>query len=71
VLGKICLMMCFDLPADKAREFKSGDRDAFNITRVTVRFKRDKTRMIVALDFTNRLIRNVRFTRPGDLSSHG
>jgi Domain of unknown function (DUF3471) len=44
-------------------ELKPVNRDTFQISRVTVRFHRDKSGKVVALDYSNSLIRNVKFTR--------
>jgi CubicO group peptidase (beta-lactamase class C family) len=49
-------------PANKL-EFRPVDRDVFQFRMLTVRFLRDKAGKVVALDFTNPVLRNVRFTR--------
>lgn len=53
------------LPARRA-ELKPVDRDTFQRGPMTVRFRRDKSGKIVALDYTNPLLRNVPFTRLSD-----
>lgn len=53
----------------RSLELKPVDRDAFQLSRMTVRFQRDKAGKVVALDYSNPLIRNVRFTRLSDLAS--
>ncbi len=50
----------------RSLELKPVDRDTFQISRVTVRFHRDKSGKVVALDYSNPLIRNVKFTRLND-----
>ena len=47
----------------RSPELKPVDRDTFQISRVTVRFHRDKSGKVVALDYSNPLIRSVKFTR--------
>jgi hypothetical protein len=47
----------------RSLELKPVDRDTFQLSRMTVRFQRDKAGKVVALDYSNPLIRNVRFTR--------
>jgi CubicO group peptidase (beta-lactamase class C family) len=69
VPGKDGLVMRFDLSPDKALEFRPVDRDAFQVSRVTVRFHRDPTGKVVAFDYSNPLLRNVRFTRLSDRTS--
>jgi hypothetical protein len=61
--------MRFDLSPDKALEFRPVDRDAFQAGRMTVRFHRDPTGKIVAFDYSNPLVRNIRFTRLSDRTS--
>jgi CubicO group peptidase (beta-lactamase class C family) len=50
----------------RSLELKPVDRDTFQISRVTVRFHRDKSGKVVALGYSNPLIRNVKFTRLSD-----
>lgn len=50
----------------RSLEFKPVAPDTFQISRVTVRFQRDKSGKIVALDYSNPLLRNVKFTRLSD-----
>ena len=47
----------------RSLELKPVDRDTFQISRVTVRFHRDKSGKVVTLDYSNPLIRNVKFPR--------
>jgi CubicO group peptidase (beta-lactamase class C family) len=46
-----------------ALEFKPVDRDTFQLAGVTLRFRRDKAGKVVALDFSNPVVRNITFTR--------
>jgi hypothetical protein len=50
----------------RSLELKPVDRDTFQISMMTVRFHRDKAGKVVALDYSNQLIRNVKFTRLSD-----
>ena len=61
--GKGGLVMRFELSPEKALEFKPVDRDTFQLARVTVRFQRDPSGKVVAFDYNNPLLRNIRFTR--------
>jgi hypothetical protein len=47
-------------------EIKPVDRDTFQIARMFMRFVRDKSGKVVALDYSNQVIRNVKFTRLSD-----
>ena len=47
-------------------EIKPVDRDTFQISRMFMRFVRDKSGKVVALDYSNPVIRNVKFTRLSD-----
>lgn len=47
----------------KGSELRPVDRDTFQISRVTVRFLRDKDGKVVGFDYSNPLVRNIRFTR--------
>jgi hypothetical protein len=46
--------------------FKPVDRDTFQFAGVILRFTRDKTGKVVGLDFSNPLLRKVKFTRLSD-----
>ena len=50
----------------RSLEFKPVDRDTFQLSRVTVRFIRDKAGKVVALDYSNPVIQNIKFTRLND-----
>jgi CubicO group peptidase (beta-lactamase class C family) len=54
---------------DKSLEFKPVDRDTFLWNRMMVRFLRDKSGKVVALDYSNPLLRNVKFPRLSDNTS--
>jgi CubicO group peptidase (beta-lactamase class C family) len=47
-------------------EFKPVDRDTFQLGRVILRFHRDKAGKVVALDYSNPVVRNIKFTRLSD-----
>jgi CubicO group peptidase (beta-lactamase class C family) len=69
VPGKDGLVMRFELSPDKALEFRPVDRDAFQIGRMTLRFHRDRAGQVVAFDYSNPVVRNIRFTRLSDRTS--
>ncbi|HEX4947440.1 MAG TPA: hypothetical protein VFZ34_12280, partial [Blastocatellia bacterium] len=46
--------------------FKPVDRDTFQFAGITLRFTRDKAGKVVGLDFSNPLLRKVKFTRLSD-----
>ncbi|RNI23556.1 serine hydrolase domain-containing protein [Rufibacter latericius] len=50
-------------------DLKPVTKDTFQLGGVTVRFVRDKAGRVTALDYSNPLIRNIRFTRQNDLTS--
>jgi Beta-lactamase len=66
VPAKDGLMIRLNDSPDKALEFKPVDRDIFQFSRVTVRFRRDKAGKVVALDYSNPVLRNIKFTRLSD-----
>jgi CubicO group peptidase (beta-lactamase class C family) len=47
-------------------EFKPVDRDTFQLVGVILRFRRDKAGKIVAVDYSNPVVRNIKFTRLSD-----
>ena len=63
VPGKDSLMVHLEGSSGKGSEIRPVDRDTFQISRVTVRFLRDKDGKVVALDYSNPLIRSIKFTR--------
>lgn len=44
-------------------ELKPADRDTFQISRMTIRFRRDEAGHVNALDLNNPVLRNIQFTR--------
>jgi CubicO group peptidase (beta-lactamase class C family) len=66
VPGKDSLVMRFDRSPEKALEFKQVDRDTFQFSRITVRFQRDKTGKVVAFDYSNPMVRSIKFARLSD-----
>jgi hypothetical protein len=67
VPGKNNLVMRLEISPNIALELSPVERDAFQFGgRMTVRFHRDKSGKVVALDYSNPLARNIRFTRLGD-----
>ena len=50
-------------------EVRPVDRDTFQISRVMVRFLRDKDGKVIGYHYSNPLIRNIKFTRVMDTSS--
>jgi CubicO group peptidase (beta-lactamase class C family) len=63
VHGKDGLTMRFELSPDKAVEFRPVDRDTFQASRMIVRFHRDKNGRVLNFDYSNPVVRNIRFTR--------
>jgi hypothetical protein len=47
-------------------EFRPVDRDTFQRGMLTIRFRRDTTGKVVGLDFSNPVLRNIKFTRLSD-----
>jgi CubicO group peptidase (beta-lactamase class C family) len=69
--GKDALMLrTGDMPGEGI-EFRPVDRDTFQRGMITVRFRRDNAGKIVALEFTNPVLRNIRFTRRADQKPAG
>lgn len=50
----------------KALQFKPVDRDTFMFSRMVVRFVRDDDGNVVGYDYSNPIVRNIRFTRLSD-----
>jgi CubicO group peptidase (beta-lactamase class C family) len=63
------LVMRFYRNPAKALQFKPVDRDTFMLGMMTVRFLRDKDGMVVGYDYSNPVVRNIKFTRLSDRSS--
>jgi hypothetical protein len=47
-------------------EFKPVDRDTFQLAGVILHFRRDQAGKIVAVEFSNPVVRNIKFTRLND-----
>lgn len=60
------LVMHLEHSPDRSLELKPVDPDAFQFSRITVRFRRDEAAEVVGFDFSNPLVRNIRFTRLSD-----
>ena len=67
VPGKDGLVVHLEGSSGKGSEIRPVARDTFQVSRVTVRFQRDKAGKVVAFDYSNPLVRNIKFTR---LSEH-
>ena len=63
------LLVRLEHTPSRSLELKPVDRDTFQIARMTVRFQRDKAGKIVALDYSNPVVRNIKFTRLSDRTS--
>ncbi|HET8678011.1 MAG TPA: serine hydrolase [Blastocatellia bacterium] len=63
------LLLRLEHTPSRSLEVKPVHRDTFQISRMTVRFQRDKAGKIVALDYSNPLIRKIRFMRLSDRTS--
>ncbi len=67
--GKDGLVFHLEGSSGKGSEIRPVYRDTFQISRVTVRFLRDKDGKVSGFDYSNPLVRNVRFTRLSDATS--
>ena len=54
---------------DRALQIRPVDRDTFMLGMMTVRFLRDETGTVVGYDYSNPVVRNIRFTRLNDGTS--
>lgn len=59
-------MVRFEHSPARGGEIKPVDRDTFQAGRMTLRFHRDKTGKVVAFDYSNPAVRNIKFTRLND-----
>ena len=66
VAGQGSLMFHREGSGGKGSELKPAYRDTFQIGPVTIRFVRDSAGKVLAFDYTNPLIRNLRFMRLTD-----
>ena len=57
------LVMRFYRNPAKALHFRPVDRDTYMMNMMTVRFIRDKDGKVIGYDYSNPLVRNIRFTR--------
>lgn len=62
------LVMRFAHAPHKAVEFRPVDRDAFQFSRMLVRFQRNAAGTVVGFDYSNPVVRNIRFTRVDDVT---
>ncbi len=67
--GRSGLMVRPNDGAGAGLEFAPVDRDTFQRGMLTLRFRRDQAGNVVALDFTNPVLRNIRFARLSDPTS--
>jgi CubicO group peptidase (beta-lactamase class C family) len=66
VPGKDGLVAHLEGSSGKGSEIRPVYRDTFQAGRVTLRFRRDNAGKVVAFDYSNPVVRNVRFTRQSD-----
>jgi hypothetical protein len=66
VPGKDGLVVHLEGSSGKGSEIRPAYRDTFQAGRVTLRFRRDNAGKVLAFDYSNPLIRGIRFTRLGD-----
>jgi CubicO group peptidase (beta-lactamase class C family) len=66
VPGKDGLMVHLEGSSGKGSEIRPIASDTFQISRVTMRFLRDKDGKVVGFDYSNPLVRNIKFTRTSD-----
>ena len=64
--GKDALMGRANDAAGPPLELKPVDRDTFQLAGVVLRFRRDSTGKVVTVDYSNPVVRNIKFTRIGD-----
>ena len=62
VPGKDSLVFHLEGSSGKGSEIRPVARDTFQISRVTVRFLRDKDGKVVGYDYSNPVVRNLKFT---------
>jgi CubicO group peptidase (beta-lactamase class C family) len=63
------LVMRFYRNPAKALQFKPVDGNTFMLGMMTVRFLQDKAGKVVAFDYSNPVVRNIRFTRLSELAN--
>ncbi|HEV2802806.1 MAG TPA: serine hydrolase domain-containing protein [Pyrinomonadaceae bacterium] len=69
VPGKDSLVVHLEGSSGKGSEIRSVSRDTFQVRGVTVRFLRDKDGKVVGFDYSNPLVRNIKFTRLSERAS--
>ena len=57
------LVVTIEHNPDQSLPLKPVDTDAFQVSRILIRFLRDKSGKVVALDYSNPLVRNIKFTK--------
>ena len=63
--GKDGLALRLEHIPERLLQFRPILRDTYQFSQMTVRFQRDTSGKVVGLDYTNPVLRNVRFTRLG------
>jgi CubicO group peptidase (beta-lactamase class C family) len=66
VTEKSGLVMRFYRNPERALQLKPVDRDTFMISQMVVRFLRDKDGKVTGYDYSNPVLRNIRYTRLSD-----
>lgn len=66
VPGKDGLVVHLEGSSGKGSEIRPVSRDTFQVSRVMVRFRRDEAGKVVGFDYSNPLIRNIKYTRLSD-----
>lgn len=65
VPAKDGLVIHLEGSSGKGSEIRPVHRDTFQVSRVIIRFVRDKDGKVIAFDYSNPLIRNIRYTKDG------
>ena len=63
------LQVLIEHSPSRVLEIKPVDRDTFQLSRMFMRFIRDKSGKVVALDYSNPVVTNIKFTRLSDRTS--
>ena len=63
VAGKDALVFHLEGSSGKGSEIRPIYRDTFQLSRITIRFIRDKDGKVVAFDYSNPVVRNIKFIR--------
>ena len=66
VPGNDGLVMRLELSPDRALGFRPVDPDVFQAGGMMVRFHRDKAGQVIAFDYSNPVVRSIKFTRVSD-----